>query len=85
MKRKEFGAVLLGLVGLSALVGCKSRIAASAYDADLGDPYVCEKCGHLIRSKEDLEGARCPRCYAKALTKISEEEAAKILAEAKAA
>lgn len=83
MKRKEFGAILLGLVGATAFTGCKSRIGKSAYDVDLGDPYKCEKCGHLIRSKEDLEGTRCPRCYAKAMKKISEEEAEKLLAEAK--
>ncbi|MDF7823391.1 hypothetical protein P4B35_05160 [Pontiellaceae bacterium B12227] len=74
MKRSQFGSILLGLVGLSALTGCKSRISKSAYDAALGDPYKCTKCGHLIRSVDDLEGARCPRCYAKALKKISEAE-----------
>lgn len=79
MKRSQFGTILLGFVGLSALTGCKSRISKSAYDSSLGDPYKCEKCGHLIRSKEDLEGTRCPRCYAKAMKKISEEEASELL------
>lgn len=82
MKRSEFGTVLLGLAGLGALTGCRSRIGKSAYDAALGDPFLCGRCGHLIRSKENLEGTRCPRCYAKALKKISEEEAGKLLAEA---
>ena len=84
MRRKEFGAVLLGLVGITAFTGCKSRISKSAYDVELGDPYLCGRCGHLIRSTEDLEGTRCPRCYAKAMSKITEEEAETILAEAKA-
>ena len=84
MKRKEFGAILLGFTGLSVLAGCKSRIGKSAYDIDQGDPYKCDKCGHLIRSKEDLTDTRCPRCYAKALKKISEEEAEALLNEAKA-
>lgn len=79
MKRNEFSAVVFGLLGLGTLSGCKSRIGKSAYDADLGDPYKCDKCGHLIRSKEDLEGTRCPRCYAKAMKRISEEEAEKLL------
>ena len=79
MKRSQFGSIVLGLVGLSALTGCKSRISKSAYDTALGDPYKCSKCGHLIRSTDDLEGTRCPRCYAKALKKISEEEMAAAL------
>jgi predicted Zn-ribbon and HTH transcriptional regulator len=79
MTRSTFSSILLGLVGLSALSGCKSRISKSAYDSALGDPYKCSKCGHLIRSTDDLEGTRCPRCYAKALERISEEEMAAAL------
>lgn len=81
MKRSQFGSILLGFVGLSALTGCKSRIGKSAYDSALGDPYKCGKCGYLIRSTDDLEGTRCPRCYAKAMAKISEEEMTKLLTE----
>lgn len=80
MKRSQFGLMVLGLSGLSALVGCKSRIGKSAHDSALGDPWRCSKCGHLIRSKEDLSGTRCPRCYAKRMVKISEEEMADYLA-----
>lgn len=83
MKRKEFGTLLLGLIGLSSLAGCTSRVSKSAYDPDLGDPYKCSKCGYVLRSKEDKNGHRCPRCFANALGMISEEEAAKLLAEEK--
>jgi predicted Zn-ribbon and HTH transcriptional regulator len=81
MTRSTFGTVLLGLAGITALSGCKSRISKSAYNAELGDPYLCDKCGHLFRSKEDMSTKHCPRCYAKALKKISEEDAEKLLAE----
>lgn len=84
MKRKEFGVLIVGLAAFPALPGCKSRIGKSAYDAEMGEPYRCEKCGHLVRSKDDLHGTRCPRCYAKAMKRITEEEAQKILAEAAA-
>lgn len=81
MKRSEFRKILLGFVGLSVLSGCKSRISKSAYDQSLGEPYRCSKCGHLIRSKTDMTEKRCPRCYAKRLVKISEEEMTKLLSE----
>ncbi|VGO14561.1 hypothetical protein PDESU_03124 [Pontiella desulfatans] len=79
MTRREFRNVLLGTAGLAVLSGCKSRIAASASDAAMGDPYQCGKCGHLIRSTEDMTEKRCPRCYAKAMKRISEEEMATAL------
>ena len=81
MKRSEFRNILLGFVGLSVLSGCKSRISKGAYDQSLGEPYRCSNCGHLLRSKTDLTDTRCPRCYAKALKKITEEEMAKLLSE----
>ena len=74
MKRRELWNVVMGLTGLSLLAGCKSRISKSAYDKSLGDPYRCSKCGHLIRSKTDMATKRCPRCYARRIVKISEEE-----------
>ncbi|MEN8254331.1 MAG: hypothetical protein ABFR33_02570 [Verrucomicrobiota bacterium] len=80
MKRNEFGKVLLGLLGLSALVGCVSRISDDAWDKEKGEPYRCTKCGYLTRSKTDLTGTRCPRCHLKKMVKISEEEMAKLLA-----
>jgi len=79
MKRSEFRNILLGLVGLSVLTGCKSRVGKSASDTSMGDPYKCSKCGYLTRSKADLTGKRCPRCYAKAMQKISENEMAAAL------
>lgn len=82
MNRKEFGSTLLGLIGLSTLVGCTSKMSKSAYDPELGDPYKCSKCGHVLRSKEDKNGHRCPVCFSDSLGMISEEEASRLESEA---
>lgn len=83
MKRKEFGAMMLGLTGISILTGCKSRISKSAGDTAMGEPYRCGRCGYLTRSKTDLTGERCPRCYSKKFERISEKEMAQAMSEGK--
>jgi len=74
MKRHEFRNILLGAAGMSVLAGCMSRIGKTAGDAEMGEPYRCGRCGYLTRSKTDLAGERCPRCYSRKFERISEEE-----------
>ncbi|MEA2068109.1 MAG: hypothetical protein U9P12_02805 [Verrucomicrobiota bacterium] len=85
MKKRAFNKALLaggvGFTGASLLAGCVSRISEDARDKEKGEPYRCTKCGYLTRSKTDLTGTRCPRCHAKKMVKISEEEMAEYLAE----
>jgi len=85
MNKREFNKTLLagsvGLAGIALLGGCASKISAEATDKEKGEPYRCTKCGYLTRSKTDLSNTRCPRCHAKKMVKISEEEMAKYLAE----
>lgn len=64
-------AVLLGGV----MSSCASQIGAK----EAGSPWRCEKCGKLLRSHEDMSGKRCPRCFAKQLVQITEEELAAYL------
>ena len=85
MNKREFQKTLVagsvGLVGMAVLGGCVSRISEEASDKEMGEPYRCTKCGYLTRSKTDLSDTRCPRCHAKKMVKISEEEMAGYLAE----
>ncbi len=85
MKKRTFNKALLvggvGFAGASLLSGCVSRISEEARDKKKGEPYRCTKCGYLTRSKTDLSEKRCPRCHAKKMVKISEEEIAKYLEE----
>jgi predicted RNA-binding Zn-ribbon protein involved in translation (DUF1610 family) len=83
MNRRGFiKSVLSGMLGLGALFvisGCAPLIAASARDKRAGDPWECMNCGHLMRSKEDLSGTRCPRCHKRMLREITEAEMAEAL------
>jgi len=83
MKRRDFYKFLFGITvsagTLSLLNGCISKISKAALDKSEGDPYRCSKCGYLTRSKVSLTFRRCPRCYAKKMVKISEEDMAKLL------
>jgi len=85
MNKREFQKTLVagsvGLAGMAVLGGCVSRISEDARDKEKGAPYRCTKCGHLTRSKTDLTDTRCPRCFAKKMVEISEEEMAKYLAD----
>ena len=85
MNKREFQKTLVagsvGLAGMAVLGGCVSRISEAASDKAMGEPYRCTKCGYLTRSKTDLADTRCPRCHAKKMVKISEEEMEKYLAE----
>ncbi len=85
MNKRGFNKTLVagsvGLAGMAVLGGCVSRIGEDARDKEKGEPYRCTKCGYLTRSKTDLTGMRCPRCHAKKMVKISEEEMEKYLAD----
>ena len=85
MNKREFQKTLVagsvGIAGMVLLGGCVSRISEDAWDKEKGEPYRCTKCGYLTRSKTDITDKRCPRCHAKKMVKISEEEMAKYLAE----
>lgn len=78
MNKREFQKALVvggaALAGTALLGGCVSKISEDAMDPSKGDPYRCTKCGYLTRSKTDLSGTRCPRCHARKMVKISEEE-----------
>lgn len=61
--------------------GCIApRISETAWVKTAGSPYRCEKCGHLTRSETDITAERCPRCRARMMRKITEEEMANYLA-----
>lgn len=70
---------MVGVGSMSLLSGCISRISEQAKDKAQGEPYRCGKCGYLTRSETDISGDRCPRCRARKLAKISEEEMAEAL------
>lgn len=82
-RRSFFKHLLSGIAGLGTLVFINScmapLISAAARDKSAGDPWQCQNCGHLTRSKEDLTGTRCPRCTQRMLKKITEEEMAAAL------
>ena len=85
MNKREFQKTLVagsvGLAGIAVLGGCVSRISEKARNKENGEPYQCTKCGYLTRSTTDLSDTRCPRCYAKKMVRISEEEMEKYLNE----
>jgi len=85
MTRREMLNSTLLRLGCGATVlelsGCVSRIEDSARDPAFGKPWRCRKCGHLIRSNEDLTNVRCPRCLTKNYQRISENAMQKYLAE----
>ena len=78
MNKREFGKTMLAggaaVAGASFLAGCVAAVSDKALDETQGDPWRCEKCGYLTRSKEDLSDVRCPRCHMKRMVRISEEE-----------
>ena len=66
------------------LSGCATRtINPSVMEKEEEQPWRCGKCGLLLRSDDDMTGRRCPRCYSKQLTKITEAELEKYVKEAK--
>ena len=83
MDRRGFlGFLLSALLGAGSIVltGCMAPlVSATARDKSAGDPWQCQNCGHLTRSREDLSETRCPRCTRKMLKKISEAEMAEAL------
>ena len=85
MNKREFQKTLVagsvGLAGIAVLGGCVSRISEKAWDKEYGEPYRCTKCGYLTRSTTDITADRCPRCHAKKMVRISEEEMEKFLNE----
>ena len=87
MNKREFQKIVVagsvGLAGMAILSGCVARISEKASHQEMGEPYRCTKCGYLTRSKTDLSDTRCPRCHAKKMVKISEEDMASYLAEGK--
>ncbi len=76
MRRSSFLKVLMGITaGAFAAAGCVMRtIGVSITEKPKEQPWRCAKCGHLLRSNEDMSAERCPRCYAKKLGKITEAE-----------
>lgn len=85
MKKREFNKSLLvgstGIAGMTLLSGCMSQVGKDAVDKEKGEPYRCGRCGYLTRSKTDLTGTRCPRCYSMKIMKITEEEMERYLTE----
>jgi len=83
MRRRNFYvflfAIIIGLGFLFLQTGCVSKVSRSALDKSKGTPYRCSNCGYLTRSKTSLTFRRCPRCYAKKMVKISEEDMEKLL------
>lgn len=83
MNKRKFNKILVagGAGGMftSLLGGCVSRISAVASNKEAGEPYRCTKCGYLTRSKTDISHERCPRCHAKKMVRITEEEMAEYL------
>lgn len=79
MKKRAFLRLMtagtLAVVGASVLGGCMApRVGKNVMDQQAGDPYRCGRCGHLTRSKTDITGERCPRCRARMLKRITEEQ-----------
>jgi len=72
--RREFltwgiGAVTGAMLG-GTLTSCASKLASK----ENGLPWRCTRCGKLLRSHKDMSEKRCPRCFAKILVRITEEE-----------
>ena len=85
MKKRAFLEIVatgtVGIAGTALLAGCMApRVGKRAGIKTEGEPYRCERCGHLTRSKTDITGERCPRCRARMLKRITEEEMAQYLA-----
>lgn len=79
MNKREFlFTIIAGIVsitGVSVLSGCMApRIDGNVRDKSAGDPYRCERCGRLSRSKADISGERCPRCHSRMQRPITEEQ-----------
>ena len=91
MKRREFLKTLAvgAAVGGAALAlgsvagGCVSLVNPNAWDKNAGQPWRCTNCGHVERSTKYLSDTHCPRCYHKAMVKITEEELQQHLANQK--
>ncbi len=64
------GGAVAGLL----LAGSPSAHADKLDNKEDGAPWRCERCGKLLRSHEDMTDKRCPRCFAKKLKRITEEE-----------
>lgn len=80
---KNAGFAVVAVVAGVFSHGCVApKVDSSAYDDKNGDPWRCEFCGHLTRSKNDLSETRCPRCMKKKLRRITEEEFRNDLSEA---
>lgn len=85
MNRRDFFRMLIaggiGITGAVFLGGCIApRISDTAWVKTAGSPYRCEKCGHLTRSETDITADRCPRCRARMMRKITEQQMANYLA-----
>ena len=82
-RRKFIQRLVSSILGAGALVlvnGCMAPlISATARDKSAGDPWQCQNCGHLLRSRTDLTGTRCPRCTQRMLKRISDAEMAAAL------
>ena len=90
MRKREILQIVtagtVGIAGTAFLAGCMApRVGKNVLDEQSGDPYRCERCGHLTRSKTDITGDRCPRCRALLMKQITEEEMAQYLAKESAA
>lgn len=87
MRRRDFLRMALGGIFAGGMVsflsGCSGKIDKNVYKKDKGSPWRCTSCGYITRSNKDLSNTRCPRCYSKALKKITEDELKQYLAEEK--
>jgi len=74
--RRNFLKATVGALGLiPVLSSCIApRVSETARQKDGGDPWRSDNCGHLTRSKDDISGDRCPRCYSKQLKRVTEEQ-----------
>jgi phage FluMu protein Com len=72
--RRQMLILTGGTVAGLLLTGSPSAHADELDNKENGSPWRCGRCGKLLRSHEDMTGKRCPRCFAKKLAKISEEE-----------
>lgn len=86
MNKREFLQMLTvgtaGIAGTALLNGCMlPRVGENVNNERAGDPYRCQRCGYLTRSRTDISGDRCPRCRARLLKRITEDEMAGYLAQ----